>query len=604
MRREKAAEFYNNMGRRNPFVFDEATIAKNQKVRIKVNRMKEMTRANRRKVDTNGIPTTGRTTVQDVMKRLVLGTPTVAQRAADAAFYSDVHKVLGRVFDDPEILAWLGSQRAASPARGITDLMRVLDAIKEDRVLPKTGPGSIGVAARTMEQLARGSTELSEGARAKISDFVDAALRKKTRRWMGEHPDFGGPAVVDRWGYRSWGFVDGDWQKLNPHLAADKINDHVYEFVARKYQELADEMNKVGFDDRKDWTVEEAQAMDWAAVQRYNGAEPEGMQYAFDLNARTLQTPAPPSEILASLEGHNIRQVEEPVTDLSGRTSVRVIGSPESYQAAAQELADHYGQAWIMRDAGSKANKPMVTISGENLIEHLEAAEAAGFTHSRLLPDGTAEVFAPKGGVNKAKVESLVKGIEEAGGTASPRRVELQVVNGRSGTRSHDLPSAAADQGSDLAAEAGAGPGTAAAGPARQGVKPPGPLRRLLTEESGVFDPQARFRQRPAEEQPLLYHGSPEGELETIDTLYHTKPWRGARLLRHHRQGEGAQVRQGQDGEGRAPRGRDGKAERGQAAPGREGAGCRRAASVVLGGPGVEDHRGADRPEGLRAVGA
>ena len=75
---------------------------------------------------------TGRTTVQDVMKRLVLGTPTVAQRAADAAFYSDVHKVLGRVFDDPEILARLGSQRAASPARGITDLMRVLDAIKED----------------------------------------------------------------------------------------------------------------------------------------------------------------------------------------------------------------------------------------------------------------------------------------------------------------------------------------------------------------------------------------------------------------------------------------------------------------------------------------
>ena len=167
----------------------------------------------------------------------------------------------------------------------------------------------------------------------------------------------------------------------------------------------------------------------------------------------------------------------------------------------------------------------MVTISGENLIEHLEAAEAAGFTHPVCCPTPPPRC--------RSRWRQQGEGGEPRQGDRGGRREGFAAQGRIAGsqwpirnTKPHDLPSAAADQGSDLAAGAGRRSRHAAAGPARQGVKPPGPLRRLLTEESGIFDPQARFRQRPAEEQPLLYHGSPEGELETIDTLYHTKPWR------------------------------------------------------------------------------
>ena len=124
---------------------------------------------------------------------------------------------------------------------------------------------------------------------------------------MGEHLTLAGRFVTVA------GSVGGSWisQKLTSHLAADKINDHVWTSSSRAgipEEPGGRDEQGLGFDDRKDQTVEEAQAMDWAVVQRYNGAEPEGMQYAFDLNARTLQTPAPPSRILASLEGHNIRR--------------------------------------------------------------------------------------------------------------------------------------------------------------------------------------------------------------------------------------------------------------------------------------------------------
>jgi len=530
-----------HQGRRNPFTFDDPLIVKNQTRRLRVNQLKELGRANRRMVDANGIPHIGRTSVDDVLRRMLIATPTAHQRAVDAAFYSDVRTVLHRVLDDKEIMAWLASQRAAAPSRGLTDLTRVLDHIRTGREIPPKGPGSIGVAAKTMEQLARGNTNLSSGARAKISDFVDAALHKTTRNWMGHDPMFGGPAVVDRWGYRSWGFADGDWLKKAPNgrkigpatLKGDKINDDTYEFIARRYQELADRMNSMnngkGLDGRNDWSVYEAQAMDWAAIQRYHGVHPEGMRYAFDINARTLQTGSPADALVAGLERHGIRLVDQPVADANGITSVRVLGSPESYQNLAQELADTHGQVWIMRDAGTGANKPMLTVTHPT-ADHVEAAEALGFTHYRELPDGTVELLAPKGRVNAKKLDELVKRMEAHGANVESTKVELTVVNGRKGTPGSniDLSASAPDRRVDREAEsggAGGGAGPAAAtGPAEAVGRTPGPGEGAGFDEFGNPIPGVRFASDAQE--PLLYHGSPEGELRNIDTFHHTQPWR------------------------------------------------------------------------------
>jgi len=394
-----------------------------------------MTRTNRRQVDKNGIPLVGRTGVEDVLNRIKLATPNPAQRATDAAFYHHVRTTLEKVFSDPEIMGWLASQRAASPARGVLDLNRVLDHIASGEPIPLTGEGSIGVSAQTIKQLAEGNRDLSAGARAKISDFVDAALHKQTRSWMGDHPGFGAPAVVDRWGYRSWGFVDSPWINEHPFLRGlkkDTINDHTYEFVAKKYHDLTEHMNAQHFDGRSDWTVPEAQAMDWAAVQRYYGKYPEGMPYAFDMAARTMHVPAAAGDITPLLAEHRIRQVEPPVIDAHGNRSVRVMGSPESYTALAQRLAQQHGEVWVTRNVGTGATKPHIVLHSADpeVLNALAArAKEAGFTHARWIGDHY-EIYAPAGRITQKKLDGYLNEIKAAGAVGDLHRLEFQVHHG------------------------------------------------------------------------------------------------------------------------------------------------------------------------------
>lgn len=192
-----------------------------------------------------------------------------------------------------KMMAWLGSQQNTSPSGGMLNVMRGEDILSGQ---PKVK--SAGLAENNIMSLLRGETPKG-GMGAKLLDFVDSALQKKTRTFMGDDPRGGAPAVIDVHGARGTGFVD---QTLKDFVekkfgkdAANKLtvdlqgapSETQYEFGSQKYNNVAKELNKRKFDGGG-WTPEQVQAVDWARMIKQLGREPELPQHIFEKNVRTI----------------------------------------------------------------------------------------------------------------------------------------------------------------------------------------------------------------------------------------------------------------------------------------------------------------------------
>jgi hypothetical protein len=317
----------------------------------------------------------GETSYEDVIGRLEEGFRDSFPDASDAeiadkmlkasAFYKEfVFPYLGRVLSTREVQAWLASQVGASPARGVMDLMKVLEKALYKERLPSD---KIGLAAQTMARIIYGERDLPKGFKAKISDFTDLGHgTTNTRTYTGHDPDAGAPYVVDRWEARANGVVDpdfietlykrfddtlqgqgymayADWEKLRQQASetattwAEKTNkrrkatgqrpvslaqrdrkrdetlrgleaveskktgkkvikadvigqpgDVLYEHVGSWGEGLAQHLNDIEYLGKKDWDVSDAQALDWAGIQRYVGVHPENVDYALFNQARPV----------------------------------------------------------------------------------------------------------------------------------------------------------------------------------------------------------------------------------------------------------------------------------------------------------------------------
>ena len=191
------------------------------------------------------------------------------------------------------IMAWLGSQQNTSPSGGLMNVLRGEDILSGQ---PKIK--SAGIAENNILSLLQNETPKG-GFGAKLLDFVDSALGRKTRTFMGDDPKGGAPAVIDVHGARGVGFVDQTIKdfvaKKFGKQAANKLTvdlsgaptETQYEYGSKRYNDMANELNKKKFDGGG-WTPEQVQAVDWARMIKQFGREPELPGDIFSKNLRDI----------------------------------------------------------------------------------------------------------------------------------------------------------------------------------------------------------------------------------------------------------------------------------------------------------------------------
>jgi hypothetical protein len=232
-------------------------------------------------------------------------------------------------------LAWLSSQQNVSPSGGMTNVLRALDQL---RGMPKEKVA--GLAEAKILAALRGEAP-TKGMGAKLHDFVDSAMGKTTRTWMGDDPRGGQPAVIDVWANRDVGKIDkklynylkkrfGEKAVSKLELDGKSISETDYEYGSRFYNDVVKALNESGYDGGG-WTGEQVQAVGWTAMQKAMGATPE---FAADLvtkNSRRYGWEVQPGEgapILQQYPWHELsieqqakvtEHVGQRVTDLAAQ---------------------------------------------------------------------------------------------------------------------------------------------------------------------------------------------------------------------------------------------------------------------------------------------
>jgi hypothetical protein len=223
-------------------------------------------------------------------------------------------------------LAWLSSQQNVSPSGGMTNVLRALDQL---RGMPKEKVAGLAEA----KILAALKGEVPEGGYgAKLNDFVDSAMGKTTRTWMGDDPRGGQPAVIDVWANRDVGKLDqkmidylsqrfGTKAVKNLKIDGATISETDYDYGSKFYNRLVDYLNKTGFDGGG-WTGDQVQAVGWTAMQKALGGTPEFASDLISKNTRRYAFEIQPGEgapILQQYPWHTLSLDQQAkVTDYIG----------------------------------------------------------------------------------------------------------------------------------------------------------------------------------------------------------------------------------------------------------------------------------------------
>jgi hypothetical protein len=213
-------------------------------------------------------------------------------------WYPNIGKQFRESFGEGEegakkMMAWLGSQQNTSPSGGMMNVLRAEDLLSGQPKIKSAGIAENNITSMLQGQVPEG------GYGAKLHDFVDSALGKKTRTVMGDDVRGGTPAVVDVHGARGMGFTD---QTLIDHvegkfgkeeaakLKADMPgapSEQQYEFGSKKLNKIAADLNKKNFMGGG-WNANQVQAVDWASMIKQFGREPELPNTIFDKNTRRV----------------------------------------------------------------------------------------------------------------------------------------------------------------------------------------------------------------------------------------------------------------------------------------------------------------------------
>ena len=315
-RRQAAGDIYrqihtNSLGPQDPFhVFPPEETATHLKSKLNPsNADKGMPLSPTRYGTVNGVKgivVSGKPTVQEWVKRVTAAIPDAAERLKWKNWYKEVWPSLQEHFGQDAIWILRGfgaSQANASPAMGLTAVLRMMDDLKRGIPLGRDEAMRYSAVAHSIMDAVRG-TPVEEGVAKKLSDFIDSVQGRTTRTIMGHDPTGGMPAAVDIHTGRDFGLVDNKLVNrlqtlhgLTPgkDFTVD-MGDGVpgtlqYERAAEFQHQIADHLNSLdngkGFDGRNDWTPAEVQALGWGAIQIAHGSAPENM--AFALNRNTSQ---------------------------------------------------------------------------------------------------------------------------------------------------------------------------------------------------------------------------------------------------------------------------------------------------------------------------
>jgi hypothetical protein len=220
------------------------------------------------------------------------------------------------------MLAWLASQQNESPAGGVRNTFRVIDRLTGIKSGKKGGLADEKLEAIFTDTLA------DKGLDAKLSDFIDAGMGKRTRTFMGDDADGGMPFVADVHTGRDSGKLDQQTltrikrfadngvltvngqpasvditevkekkvkgkTKTEPEKAVLRVGGQEvelvrdltgspskgeYEGISDWGNRLTDYLNSIGWKGRTDWIPAEVQAVGWMRTLRQYGLKESDLE--------------------------------------------------------------------------------------------------------------------------------------------------------------------------------------------------------------------------------------------------------------------------------------------------------------------------------------
>jgi hypothetical protein len=251
---------------------------------------------------------------------------------AAAAWYGELHDMFVAEFGEADapkmMLAWLSAQQNESPGGAVRNTYRVKDGIAGLTHMKKGGLADDKLRSVFMDTIPDG------GYGAKLSDFVDAGMGKKTRTYMGDDPAGGRPFVADVHTGRDSGHVDqqtltrlknsAERGKLTVNGKPAKVkvtrsknltvkdqvkvvpeeieiiypggrrtitrdltgspSNNTYEGIAEWGENLTAYLNKTKWKGRTDWSPEQVQAVGWMRVLRQYGLKEATLASSLDEN--------------------------------------------------------------------------------------------------------------------------------------------------------------------------------------------------------------------------------------------------------------------------------------------------------------------------------
>jgi len=386
-----------------------------------------------------------------------------------ARWYDEVKPLFDHVFgaDSERVLrGFSASQANASPTSGLEATLKVIDKLRAGKTIHSR---EISAVVKGIEAGVKGQP-IEKGIAAKLSDFIDSLQGAKTRTWMGHAPEGGAPTAIDVHALRDLGWVDSKLAgKLKKNFGLKQGKDFQidstgvasgarYERAVRKYQQITDYANKIGWHGRSDWTPRELQAVGWAGIQKFHGVEPQDLSMAIQRNTRTFSIPgAHPDDLRATVEGMG-GYVQD-----AHHGSVSAVTSPGNMRAIGRQLARDHGASramWLSNK--SKARHWQITIPHGNLTRPvLQQLRDLGFTEAHASSRELTLVGARGVGKSRldfAKAEAIAKSVGGHGGLTQMEEFGARGARSRAAAaRGEVLDRALGDGGRPVGEVGGAG---------------------------------------------------------------------------------------------------------------------------------------------------
>jgi hypothetical protein len=291
-------------------------------------------------------------------------------------WYRQLDEAFRPIFGDETpkyALAWLLSQKRASPTKGFTDVLRAADMALGKPEVKKAGLNQQALIDVLSDRVPEG------GIGPKLLDFLDSELGLDVRTVVRGDVRGRQPAAIDVWAQRDIGFVDETvlefirknfGEEAAARIQPDKTasGESQYEYGIDFYNDVAEMLNRMNFDGGG-WTAREVQAVGWVTMQRAMGVDAEFVRDIIGGNTRRISIGLAPGansaladklvgkeipvetaqreiDYLSNLAGLKVRQnvagVGAYLQWLEGAIQIDAVASPE----AVDDFMDMVGYAF------------------------------------------------------------------------------------------------------------------------------------------------------------------------------------------------------------------------------------------------------------------